>query len=50
MLGRSLRMAFWIYYDHLGTFVALNLLVALVMAAPVWMAGAALLSGTPRSG
>ncbi len=47
MFGRSLRMAFWIYYDHLGTFVALNLLVALVMAAPVWMAGAALLSGDP---
>lgn len=47
MLSRSLRMAFWMYYDHLGTFLFLNVLLALPLALPVWLGAVALVSGDP---
>lgn len=40
-------MAFWVYYDHLGTFLLLNLLCGLLLLVPLWIGGVALLSADP---
>lgn len=47
MIRRALRMAFWVYYDHLGKFLLLNLLCSLVLLAPLWIGGVALLAADP---
>ncbi len=45
MLSRTLKMAFWMTYDHLGKLLLLNFLCALALVMPLGMAWAALASG-----
>jgi len=47
MLGRTLKMAFWVFYDHLGKLVFINLLWSLAILFPGWLALSALLSENP---
>lgn len=45
MLGRSLKMAFWIFHDHLGLLLIANCLWAASVAAPIGLALPAFASG-----
>ena len=45
MLGRSLKMAFWIFHDHLGVLLATNLIWAVAVAVPIGLALPPLFSG-----
>jgi len=47
MLARSLKMAFWITYDHLGKLILASLIWSLPVALPGFLAAAALLSKDP---
>lgn len=47
MLGRALKMAFWVLYDHLGKLLVANLLWALGILVPGGMALSCVLSGNP---
>lgn len=45
MLGRSLKMAFWIFHDHLGLLLAANFIWALTVAVPLGLALPPLFAG-----
>ncbi|NUM54259.1 MAG: hypothetical protein HUU46_11495 [Candidatus Hydrogenedentes bacterium] len=45
MLGRSLKMAFWIFHDHLGLLLLVNLIWAVAVAAPIAIALPPIYSG-----
>lgn len=47
MLGRALKMAFWVVYDHTGKLLAANLLWALIVLVPGSIAASCILSGNP---
>ncbi|MBI3118954.1 MAG: hypothetical protein HYZ00_09730 [Candidatus Hydrogenedentes bacterium] len=47
MIRRTLKMTFWMAYDHLGTLAVLNVLCMLFIAPAAAMAGSALLSPDP---
>lgn len=47
MLGRSLKMAFWVSYDHIGKLILVSMLCSFPLVAPVWLLLAALASGDP---
>lgn len=47
MLTRTLKMAFWVMYDHIGKLMVANLLWSLAIAIPGAFALAALLYGDP---
>lgn len=47
MLARTLKMAFWVFYDHLGKLLAVNSLCTVAMAFPALAALGALQSGGP---
>ncbi len=47
MMARTLKMAFWITYDHLGKLLVANLLSVLVLLFPGSVAYAALATGAP---
>ncbi len=49
MLGRTLKMAFWLFHDHLGSLVLSNLISAIAIALPLSFALPALSSGDPYS-
>lgn len=48
MLGRSLKMAFWIFHDHLGALLIVNFIWAAAVAIPIGFAVPAFLSGDVR--
>ncbi|MBM3288545.1 MAG: hypothetical protein FJY92_00190 [Candidatus Hydrogenedentes bacterium] len=45
MLGRSLKMAFWIFHDHLGALLIANLIWATAVAIPIGIALPPLFAG-----
>jgi len=45
MLGRSLKMAFWIFHDHIGLLLIANLIWAVSVAAPIAIALPPLFAG-----
>ena len=45
MLGRSLKMAFWIFHDHLGLLLIVNFMWAIAVAAPIAIALPPLFAG-----
>lgn len=45
MLGRSLKMAFWIFHDHLGLLLVANFIWALAVAVPLGLALPTLFAG-----
>ena len=45
MLGRSLKMAFWIFHDHLGLLLIVNFIWAIGVAAPIAIALPPLFAG-----
>lgn len=45
MLSRTLKMAFWVTYDHLGKLLLLNFLCALIFVMPLGMVWATLATG-----
>lgn len=45
MLGRSLKMAFWIFHDHLGLLLIANFIWAIGVAAPISLALPPLFAG-----
>lgn len=45
MLGRSLKMAFWIFHDHLGLLLIVNFIWAVGVAAPIAIALPPLFAG-----
>ena len=45
MLMRTLKMAFWVTYDHLGKLIVVNMLSVLLLMAPGGLAYAAIMSG-----
>ena len=45
MLSRTLKMAFWVCYDHLGKLIVVNLFSMLVLAAPGMVTWTAVASG-----
>ncbi len=47
MLTRTLKMAFWVMYDHIGKLMVANLLWSLAVAVPGTFAATALLFGDP---
>ena len=47
MLSRTLKMAFWVCYDHLGKLLAANLLCMLALLFPLGLAWAAVAAGDP---
>ena len=47
MLTRSLRMAFWVTYDHLGKLMLASLLWSLLVSVPAFVAASALATGDP---
>jgi len=49
MLGRALKMAFWVTYDHLGKLLLANLFCALILLVPGYVAYAAALRGDPAA-
>ncbi len=44
MLTRALKMTFWIAYDHMGKLIVVNFLCAVVLAFPLYLTGAAILT------
>ncbi len=47
MLGRALRMAFWVTYDHLGKLILANIVCALAVCVPAMLAYGAILTNDP---
>lgn len=45
MLGRSLKMAFWVFHDHLGALLIANFIWAVAVAAPIAIALPPLFAG-----
>jgi len=48
MVGRTLKMAFWLFHDHLGTLLAANLIWAVALAVPISIGVPAFISGDAR--
>ncbi len=47
MLGRTLKMAFWVTYDHIGKLILANLLWFLAVAVPASLGWTAVIAGDP---
>jgi hypothetical protein len=47
MLFRTIKMSFWVFFDHLGKLLLANLLSAFLVFAPLLLAQAALSTGFP---
>ncbi len=45
---RTVKMSFWVYYDHLGKLLVVNFLCACAVLVPLMFAHAAFVSGNPR--
>lgn len=48
MLSRTLKMAFWVMFDHMGKLALANFLSACALAAPIFLAYGAFASGDVR--
>lgn len=47
MLGRALKMAFWVTYDHLGTLILANLIASAMVFPPLLVGFGAFATGDP---
>ena len=48
MLGRALKMAFWVTYDHIGKLILANMIASAMVLPPLVMTIGALASGAPE--